>query len=199
MWQYRKVTFPSYSAPVSSCIKYRLRLHWLAELVPWNWFLGSITWRTKTKTIFLDRNEYIHPSTVKGTKNKEFIRSQTNKTKYLFLNYGRNEDEAKYLLLNYRRNKDEAKYLLLNYRRNEDEAKSLLLNYRRNEDEAKYLFPNYWRNEDKAKLLFLNYLRNEDEAKYSFLNCHLFAIATPNHPFPLPSFWVSLLIRRNRS
>jgi hypothetical protein len=32
--------------------KYGLRLHWLAELVPWNRFLGFITWRTKTKTIF---------------------------------------------------------------------------------------------------------------------------------------------------
>jgi hypothetical protein len=87
---------------------------------------------------FFYRNEYIRPSTIKGT---------------LFLNYRRNEDEANYLLLNYRRNEDEEKYLLLNYRRNEDEEKYLLLNYRRNEDEAKYLF--------------LNYLRNKDEAKYS--------------------------------
>ncbi len=31
--------------------KYGLRLHWLAELVPWNRFLGSITWRTKTTWI----------------------------------------------------------------------------------------------------------------------------------------------------
>ncbi len=46
--------------------KYGLRLHWLAELVPWNRFLGSIT-------IFLDRNEYIRPLTIKGTKNNEFL------------------------------------------------------------------------------------------------------------------------------
>jgi hypothetical protein len=55
--------------------KYRLRQHWLAELVPWNQFLGSITWRTKTRQFFLDQNEYIRPSTIKGTKNNEFIRS----------------------------------------------------------------------------------------------------------------------------
>ncbi len=38
------------------------------------------------------------------------LSKERKQTKYLFLNYRRNEDEAKYLLLNYRRNKDEAKY-----------------------------------------------------------------------------------------
>ncbi len=37
-------------------------------------------------------------------------------TRFLILNYQRNEDKAKYSFLNYQRNEDEAKYSFLNYR-----------------------------------------------------------------------------------
>ncbi len=117
----------------------------------------------------MDRNGYIRPSSIKGTKNNKI---------YSFLNYQRNEDEAKYLFLNYQRNKNETKYLFLNYRRNEDAVKYLFLKYRRNEDEAKYLFLNYRRSVNEAKYSFLNYRRNEDEAEYLFLNYRWFAIAS---------------------
>jgi hypothetical protein len=40
MWQYRKVTFPSYSAPVSSCIQYNMCAKIkLFSLISTNWYL----------------------------------------------------------------------------------------------------------------------------------------------------------------
>ncbi len=55
------------------------RLHWLAELVPWNRFLDSIILKNEDEDdFFLDQNEeakYIHTSTFEGTKKNEFIRS----------------------------------------------------------------------------------------------------------------------------
>jgi hypothetical protein len=134
------------------------RLHWLAELVPWNRFLCS-SWRTKTKskTIFFQSEE---------------------KRLFSYLNYRRNEGKRIYSFLNYQRNEDNPKYLFLNHRRNEEKVMHLSLIYQRDVEKRIYMSLNYRRNEDKPKYLFLNYRRKEDKAKYSFLNYRWFDIAT---------------------
>ncbi len=139
------------------------------ELVPWNRFLGSITWRTKT--IFFGskrrKTNIFLPQLVK----------EQRKTNFSFLNYQRNEDKPKYLFLNHWRNEEKVLHSALKNQRGKQKRIYLFLNYRRNEDKPKYLFLNYRRNEDKAKYSFLNYRRNEDEAKYLFLNYRCFYIA----------------------
>jgi hypothetical protein len=59
------------------------RVYWLAELVPWNRFLGSIKVKKLGSEFGLEKtmtkNEYIRTSTIKETKKNQYIRPSTIK------------------------------------------------------------------------------------------------------------------------